>query len=400
MSERTIETSWLVALKPMLPLLRKEFLEAWRDRRALVMAVSFALLFPVMMAGGAIFMIKKQTEEVSRVALLGGERAPLLAEQLRGPGFEVDNLAEGDPRELLAQDYHLVLSLSEDFTRHYREFRAPRLYLYLNSASTESGRAQRQLQERLGALQQLVVGQRLAARGVTPQLLSPWQLQVRDLSSPSGRGALLLAMVPGLLILTLFVASLATSVDTSAGERERLSMETLLLQPLPAWQIITAKMLAVASLGWLGALLAIGTLVGLMPFMPLAELGIQQATTVAGVVSMGLLLLPLALLVAVLQILLALRSQSFKDAQTQLSIFQILPLVLLMALDMAQVNLAESWQLMPLVGHQQWLKALLVGDWVSPVWMLAGSAVTLLVVALAVVAGARAMRRESLLSAG
>ncbi|WP_240914086.1 ABC transporter permease [Microbulbifer sp. SH-1] len=389
----------IAGLQQMAPLLRKELLEAWRDRRALLMAVCFSLMFPAALAGGTIFMVKKQSEDVTRLAVIGAERAPLIAEQLRSPGLDVEALAEGSPRALLAGDYDLVLQVTDDFAERYQDFRAPRLYLYVNSSDTGSGRAQRALQERLGALQQMVVAQRLSARGVAPQLLAPWRLETRDVSTPSSRGALILATVPGLLIMTLFIACLATAVDSSAGERERLSLEPLLVQPLAGWQIITAKTLAVASLGWLGSLLAIGALVLLMPLMPLAEFGIQQATTVAGVVAMGLVLLPLALLVAVVQILLALRSQSFKDAQTQLSILQIAPVVLLMVLDMAQIKLADSWQLLPLIGQQQWLKGLLVGDWVSPLWMLAGSAVTLVLVVMAILVGARALQRESLLSA-
>jgi len=384
----------------MSALLRKELLEAWRDRRALWMAIGFSLLFPVLLAGSTIFLVKKHTEEITRLALLGGDRVPLLAQRLRGDNLEVEVLSEREPRELIADGYDLVLQLAEGFVEDYESFRAPRVYLYVDSSSAAAGRAERHLQERLGALQQLVVSQRLTARGVTPQLLAPWRLQVRDVSTPSSRGAMVLAMVPGLLILTLFVASLATSVDTSAGERERLSLETLLLQPLPGWQLIAAKTLAVASMGWLGALLAIAALVALMPVMPLAELGIQQATTLSGVVTMGLLLLPLALLVAVVQILLALRSQSFKDAQTQLSILQLAPVTLLMALDMSRMELSRPfWQLVPLVGQQQWLKALLVGDPVALPLVLAGSLVCLLLVALCVALGARALRRESLLNA-
>ena len=387
------------ALAGMLPLLKKEFLEAWRDRRALLTAVSFSLMFPVLLAGATVVMVKKQTEETTRVALIGAEHAPLLAERLVSPAMEVEKLAQGEPRALLKGDYDLVVVVENDFARRYQEFRAPQLYVYVDSSDTGAGRAQRLLQERLGAMQQMVVNQRLAARGVAPQLLAPWRLEVRDVSTPSSRGALILATVPGLLVLTLFVASLATSVDTSAGERERLSLETLLVQPLPAWQVIVAKMLAVASLGWLGSLLAITALVLLMPMMPLAELGIQQATTVGGVIAMGVVLLPLALLVAVLQILLALRSQSFKDAQTQLSIFQIAPVMLLVIIDAAQIKLADSWQLLPLIGQQQWLKGLLIGNAVSPFWMVAGSMVTLLLVSAAVVFGARTLRRETLLSA-
>ncbi|MBN8430474.1 ABC transporter permease [Microbulbifer salipaludis] len=392
-------TSLMTNLGQMLPLLKKEFLEAWRDRRALLTAVSFSLLFPVMLAGGTVMVVKKQTEQTARVALIGAAEAPLLAEKLDSPLLEVEQRVEGEPTALLEQGFDLVLVVPEDFARRYQDFRAPRLYLYTDSSDTGARRAERLVQERLAAMQQLVVNQRLAARGVAPQLLAPWQLEMRDVSTPSMRGALILATVPGLLILTLFVASLATSVDTSAGERERLSLETLLVQPLPAWQVITAKMLAVASLGWLGSLLAVTALVLLMPFMPLAELGMQQATTLGGVITMGLVLLPLALLVAVLQILLALRSQSFKDAQTQLSIFQIAPLALLIMIDAAQIELADSWQLLPLIGQQQWLKGLLVGTAVSPAWMLAGSLVTFVLVVAAVMFGARALRRETLFSA-
>ena len=395
MSVQRMIQSW----KQMAPLLRKEMLEAWRDRRALVMAVCFALLFPAALAGGMVFAVKKQSEGATRIALLGAENAPLIRERLQAPGIEVETIEHGNPRDLLADDFDLVLEVADDFAERYREFRAPRLYVYVNSSDTGSSRAQRDLQERIGALQQLVVAQRLTARGVAPQLLAPWQLETRDVSTPSSRGALILTTVPGLLILTLFIASLATAVDSSAGERERLSLETLLLQPLPGWQVVTAKMLAVASFGWLGALLAVLALVMFMPVMPLAEFGIQQATTVSGVIVMGLLLLPLALLVAVIQVLLALRSQSFKDAQTQLSIFQIAPLMLLVMLDAAQIELSDRWQLVPLIGQQQWLKGLLIGNWGSPVWMLAGSAVTLLLVVVAVIGGARALRREALLTA-
>lgn len=383
----------------MLPLLRKELLEAWRDRRALLTAISFALLFPAMILGGTTFMLKKQSEEAARVALVGGDYAPLIQKYLPTVGIEMDALAEGDPQVLLAGDYDVVLVAAENFAERYQDFRAPRLYLYVDTSDTDTGRAQRMVQERLAQLQQLVAAQRLTARGVAPQVLAPWQLEVRDMSTPSSRGALILAMVPGVLIMTLFIASLATSVDTSAGERERLSLETLLVQPLPAWQVIVAKLLAVASIGWVGSLLTIGVLVTLMPMMHLEEFGFQLATTLGGVIAMGLVLLPLALLVAVLQILLALRSQSFKDAQTQLSIFQIAPLVVVMAIDMAQIELTGGWQLLPLVGHQQWLQGLLVGEPVSPSWMLAGSLVTLAVVTVAVIAGARSLRRETLLSA-
>ncbi|KUJ78773.1 ABC transporter permease [Microbulbifer flavimaris] len=385
---------------PMGALVYKESLEAWRDKRALLTAVTFALLFPVMITGTTVFVFKVKSENESRVALLGGEQVPLLAQRLAGDQLRVDVLQEGEPSALLAGEYDLVLQVGEDFVSQYREFGVPRLYVYMDGASKDASRARRQLQERLAPLQQQIVQQRAIARGVAPQLLAPWRLEVRDISTPSDRGKLILASVPALLIMTLFVASLATAVDASAGERERLSLENLLMQPLPPWQVVLAKTVAVASMGWLGGVLSVCALTALMPVMPLEELGMHQASSLSGVVTMGLLLMPLALLVAVVQLLLALGSKSFKDAQMRLSILQVAPLFMLMALDMSQVQLDKPiWQLLPLVGQQQWLKALLVGDVVSLPMVLAGSVVSLLLVAVFVLIGARALRRESLLGA-
>ncbi|GAA5525141.1 ABC transporter permease protein NatB [Microbulbifer aestuariivivens] len=389
---------WMPA--PIGALLYKELLEAWRDRRALFTAITFALLFPAMITAVTVFMVKVKAENDSRVAVLGGGQVPLLIQQLSGGRLLVDQLDEGDPAQLLAGDYDLVLQVGEDFARDYSAFAMPRLYLYVDGASKDAGRARSQLLERLAPLQQQIVQQRAIARGVAPQLFSPWRIEVRDVSTPSERGQLILASVPALLIMTLFVASLATAVDASAGERERLSLESLLMQPLPAWQVVLAKTLAVASMGWLGGLLAVGALALLIPVMPLAELGIQQSSSLADLVTMGLLLLPLALMVAVVQLLLALGSRSFKDAQMRLSILQVAPLFVLMALDMSQVQLDKpAWQLVPLVGQQQWLKALLVGEAVSLPMLLAGSLVTLLMVGGFVAIGGRALRREALLAA-
>ncbi|GMG88664.1 ABC transporter permease [Biformimicrobium ophioploci] len=390
----------------LVPVLKKELTEAWRDKRALLTAVCFALLFPAMMTAMMLFTVKEKVQKEPQVAILGGERAPYLANLLRKGKVELTEHKGADDRAgdheqakaLLQQGNKVVVLVEEGFADAYMNQRAPRLYLYRDGGDSGSGAAVRRVRSQLAQGRQLVTAQRLTAQGVSPGSISPWQVQERDISTPSARSGLILRALPGLLILGLFVGSLATSVDTSAGERERLSLETLLLQPLAGWQLVLAKSVAVASLGWFGASLSIIALACMMPLMPLTELGMQHALTVQGILNVLLLLAPIALLVAVLQILLALRSQSFKDAQTQLSIFQILPVVLLTGIDVAQVELAEAWQLVPLLGQQQWLKAALVGEPLNLALVAAGTLVTLAIAGLAIVAGGHALRREALLS--
>ncbi|WP_413664278.1 ABC transporter permease [Microbulbifer sp. CNSA002] len=384
----------------MSALLKKELLEVWRDRRALYLSLLFAISFPGMIASMTLFMFKSQGERTFQLALLGGQDLPVLEQQLSKGRVELDSLSEGDPIALLDEGYDAVVKIDEGFSTDYRNFRSPKIYLYVDSSDRFSGQGASHVQQKLGELQQLIVQQRMVARGVPLKTMAPWQVQVRDVSTPSTRSAWIVGSIPTLLIMTLFIGCLSSSIDASAGERERMSFEILLQQPLAAWQVVLAKVLAVASISWLSSILALVSLMAVFPFLPLAEMGIQHATTLSGMVAMALALLPLALLVAVLQILLALRSQSFKDAQTQLSILQILPVTMLLILDMSSIELeGPAWQLVPLVAQQQWFKALLVGDTVSISLMIAGSLVSLLLVVGCILGGARALQRESLLGA-
>ncbi|WP_020411096.1 ABC transporter permease [Microbulbifer variabilis] len=382
-------------------LVLKELLEVWRDRRALMIALGFTLLFPAIMIGSGALSFKVVSETNLNIAIVGSDYAPLLENQLHGTGFRIDLLREGIPRELLEDKYDAVLQIGKEFETDYRNLLSPKVYLYVDGSSKSGGRGIQLIQERLGTLQKTIMQQRLSARGIAPQVLTPWQLQIRDVSTPSSRGlAILGIMVPVLLIMALMVCSAAPSIDTSAGERERMSIETLLQQPLNGWQIIVAKVLAVTSIGWFGSLLSLAVLTLSFTLLPLAEIGVQFSAGIAELVAMSFLLLPLALLVAVLQILLALRSQSFKDAQIQLSILQGLPVALLMIVNLSDIKLdSPAWQLTPLIGQQQWLSLLMAGEAIPVPLALAGSLVTLSLVGLCILVGARALSRESLLGA-
>ncbi|MEX2964165.1 ABC transporter permease [Microbulbifer sp. TYP-18] len=387
--------------RQMRALTGKEFLEVWRDRRALMIAAAFTLLFPALMVGAGSLSLKVLSEDHANVAVIGAEYAPLLVERLRGDGLQLELLDEGSPPELLRERYDLVLQIEAAFEERYRDLSTPQIYLYLDGSEQSGGRGAQLLQARLNGLERIVAQQRLSAQGIAPGLLAPWQLQVRDVSTPSSRAvAVLGTLVQVLLISALLVCSAAPSIDTSAGERERMSIEILLQQPLRGWQIIVAKVLAVTSIGWLGALISLAVLTIAFALLPLADIGVQFSADAWSSLVMGLLLLPLALLVAVLQILLALRSRSFKDAQIQLNILQGLPLMLLVVWNLSGIDLeASAWQLIPFLGQQLWLNLLMAGEPVSVPMALAGSLVTLSAVGLCILVGARALRRESLLGA-
>ncbi|WP_444887946.1 ABC transporter permease [Microbulbifer sp. JMSA008] len=385
----------------MRALLLKELREVWRDRRALMITLGFTLLFPVLIISSGALSLKVMSDTSFDVAIIGAEYAPLLEEQLQTGDLRIERLQDGAPKALLADTYDVVLRVEQNFTEDYRSLLSPKIYLYVNSADQSAGRAVQLVQQQLALFQQVIVRQRLAARGLATQVLAPWQLEVRDVSTPSSRGlAIWGLMVPLLLIMALLVCSAAPSIDTSAGERERMTIEVLLQQPISSWQLVVAKAVAVTSIGWFGALLSLAVLTVSLSLLPLAEIGVRFSAGINELMAISLILLPLALLVAVLQILLSLRSRSFKDAQIQLSILQALPVTLLIVLKLSNIELdSPLWQLTPLIGQQQWLSELMAGESVSVSLVIAGSLVTLSLVGLCILVGARALRRESLLGA-
>ena len=80
---------------------------------------------------------------------------------------------------------------------------------------------------------------RLQLRGVSPNLASPLLVKDVDLSTPRSRGLLLMMFLPYMLMITAFTGGMHLAMDSTAGEKERKSLEPLLINPVPRWQIMS-----------------------------------------------------------------------------------------------------------------------------------------------------------------
>src|SRR5271170_4365402 len=87
---------------------------------------------------------------------------------------------------------------------------------------------------------------RLLVRGLAPTLIAPLVVAGRDQATPEGRGALLFAMLPYFLILSALIGGMWLAIDSTAGERERASLEPLLINPVPRDRILLGKVMATA----------------------------------------------------------------------------------------------------------------------------------------------------------
>jgi sodium transport system permease protein len=72
---------------------------------------------------------------------------------------------------------------------------------------------------------------RLAVRGVSPATLETVRIEERDLADPATRAAQLSTMVPFFVLMAVLYGALNAALDSTAGERERGSLEPLLMNP-------------------------------------------------------------------------------------------------------------------------------------------------------------------------
>ena len=222
---------------------------------------------------------------------------------------------------------------------------------------------------------------RLLARGLSPAIATPLIIASRDAATPQARGALLFAMLPYMLVLTIFIGGLWLAVDSTAGERERQSLEPLLINPVPRDRILLGKLMATAVFSL--ASLTLGLLAFMVTghFMPTEELGMSLALGPQFIAVALPLLMPLVLLICIAQILIAAFARSVREAQTYLGLAQLVPLIPSIILSVLPVK-AQLWMYaVPLLGQQLAMMRLLRAESVPALALALTTLVTLLAVA-------------------
>ena len=84
---------------------------------------------------------------------------------------------------------------------------------------------------------------RLILRGVAPEVVNPLNLESTDLSTPQSSGAIVLFLIAFYGLFGAVMGGMAAALDTTAGERERASLEPLLTTPVAPFKRISAEKL-------------------------------------------------------------------------------------------------------------------------------------------------------------
>jgi sodium transport system permease protein len=360
-------------MRGLFTVFKKEVRENIRDRKALFNSVFLGpLLFPAIFIGLAYFATSKQierAEQVLEVPVVGAEHAPNLINYLEQQGMVIQDAPE-DPEALVkSQEVPIVIRIPEKFGEEWAAGTPAIIEVIADPSRRESETPMRRVHGMLNSYSAQIGAMRLQLRGVSPNLSSPLLVKDVDLSTPKSRGLLLMIFLPYMLMITAFTGGMHLAIDSTAGEKERKSLEPLLINPVPRWQIMSGKMLATVVFGFASLALTLASFRIALPYMPTGSLGIDLTLDLKTVLSILMVVGPVSVLAAALLTMLATFAKSFREAQSYMGLVIMIPMIPSI-LFMANPVKPETWMMaIPMFSQNLLIGEFVRGEVVPNLWL-------------------------------
>ena len=378
---------------------KKELTDHLRDRRTALMIFLLSIAMgPIMLFGMSYFIssIEKKAE-AREVHVQGRENAPQLMNFFARQDVAILE-PKADFRELIKTGRHdPVLVIPTDFQEKFPTGEAA-VELVYDDTRQDSGNVSISVLRRLmRGFNAEVTNQRLLARGVSPLVNRVVEVRDVNMGTPAQRAAQLLLMIPFISLIVCVTGCTAIAIDVTAGERERGSLEPLLMNPVTRTSLTIGKWLAVGAYGVGVAALTLAGFWLTMKFMPMPKLETVMSISGMQFLGFGATMLSFAPAMGALQMLIATYGRTYKEAQTYVSYLIASVSMIPMIIIFGQLKEA-TWQLfVPMLGQQMVITRILRGDTVGATHFLIPFAVNASIATVAILLIAALLTREKII---
>lgn len=362
---------------------RKEVRDNLRDKRSLFNSVLLGpILFPILFIGLAYFAGTKQqerAEEVLELPVIGVEHAANLVQFLEQQGVIIEP-APADPEAAVrAQDEQVIIRIPAEFPEQWKAGKPAVVELIADPSRRESEIPMHRVRGLLHAYGAQIGQLRLQLRGVSPSIQTAVMVKDVDLSTPQSRGMLVMIMLPYVLMITAFTGGMHLAIDSTAGEKERKSLEPLLINPVPRWQIMLGKLSATATYAFVSLALTLLAFRFAFPILPTGALGVDLnlgARVIGGIL---LAVAPVVVLAAAMLTTLAALAKSLREAQSYMGLVFLIPMIPSLIF-MVNPMKPETWMMaVPMFSQNLLIGEFVRGEAVSTLWLALSMGSTLLI---------------------
>lgn len=350
-------TAWAV--------MHKEIVDGMRDRRTLLTILLTALLMgPVLLLLLGNFVTGyEQKSTLKQLYVDGIEYAPEFANFLARNGIDAlraPNDYEAQIRSGKLQE--AVIAFPANFTEKLHHGKTVKVRLIFDESRNQAQPSIRRAEALLHAYSHETMLLRAMERGVSPELLKVVEIEQVNTETPKQRGAFLMFLIPMFALIGAVIGSMSAAIDTTAGERERGSLEPLLMNPVDLRALVIGKWVAVAAQSCTVVVCTLASFALATHLVPSERLRNLFEFGTLEFLRFCALMIPFACMIAALQMLVATYGRTYKEAQTYASyialVVNFVPLITIFA----QVKDA-TWQLfVPALAQQMVLSRVLRGD--------------------------------------
>jgi len=394
----------MISLRTIGVVFVKEVIENLRDRRVIFSAFFFGvLLAPAIFALTTTMASKRVVQDQDRplhLPVVGEQHAPNLLRFLRENGVAthreslsalqaIDAVRDGK------RDYVLIIPASYDDKLSEGE-PAP-LDLIVDTSNNNIAASTARAQRLLEAYGRQLAALRLLARGISPAVVEPVDVRAVDVATPAGRSLLILGMMTYFCLMSMLMGGFYLAIDTTAGERERGSLEPLLALPVRRDELILGKILATAAYMAVSLLLTLTAFSIALRFVPLETLGMSANFGFGIVLAIFASMIAFVPLGAGLMTVVASFTRSNREAQTWLSVVLLIPMAPIMVAVINGTRPSAALMAIPSLSQHLLATGLMRGDPVNPLYFMISIATTLSAGLVLIWLATRLYRRESIL---
>jgi len=335
---------------------RKELVEILRDRRTLMAIGLSALATPIVLT--LISQVSTKTATQTYTVGYAGQIPAGLDILLTSTALRLEPVDDPAAAARRQVDLGVVFQPNE-------------IDEYYDPARQSAQIADTRLQTVLGQYNAAKAAAALQSKGIDPGILTPLRVVGHPLSSPikAAENAFLSFFLPYILITMILTGGFSAALDSTAGERERRTLESLLMTPAPRSRVLLGKIGAVTTISLTAAVAAIGSM-----FIALSQISLPGEGGSASHISLNAVAVPVmvwvALLLAVgfssLTLALGTLARNFRQGQayvTPLYFVTILPASIILFIP--DFNPSLAYYLIPVLNAVLVLRDAIVRDTVA-----------------------------------
>jgi sodium transport system permease protein len=298
---------------------------------------------------------------------------------LEQQGVVIEPPPDDPEASVRSQQEQVIVRIPEAFGEQWRAGKPAVVEVIADPSRRESEIPMRRVRGLLYAYGSQVGQLRLQLRGVSPTIQSAVMVKDVDLSTPKSRGMLVMIMLPYVLMITAFTGGMHLAIDSTAGEKERKSLEPLLINPVPRWQIMLGKMSATATYAFASLALTLLAFRFSFPLLPTGALGVDLSLDVQAMGGILLAVAPVVVLAAALLTTLAALAKTLREAQSYMGLVFLIPMIPSLIF-MVNPMKPEAWMMsVPMFSQNILIGEYVRGEAVNSLWLAMSIGSTLLI---------------------